>query len=284
MSIVTSAPPAGLAAGAGSGAALGRVELRRWQSGEVSSGSQAVIGESPVALCYNGISHAVMMATPADLEDFALGFSLSEGILGRADQLQGLEIAWHASGVEIDMAIAAEAFAGLKQRRRQLLGVSGCGLCGLDSLAQVLPELAPVAQAVSVSHAALQRALAALSDWQHLQAQTGAAHAAAWCTPAGEICLLREDVGRHNALDKLIGAHARAGHSAEGFVLITSRASYELVLKAARLGWPVLVAVSGPTTMAIECARRTGLTLAGFAREGRHEIYSFAHRIGEQRV
>lgn len=269
------------AAGAVRGSVTGQVEALRWQSGEIGRSREEIIGEIPVALCYNGISHAVMMATPGDLEDFALGFSLSEGILSGAEQLRSVETVHHERGVEVNMEVAAEAFASLKQRRRQLLGASGCGLCGLDSLAQVLPAIAPVAQAVSVSHAAVQRALAELSGWQVLQARTGGAHAAAWCTPAGRIRYLREDVGRHNALDKLIGAHARSGDGLDGFALITSRASYELVLKAARLGWPVLVAVSSPTTMAVECALRVGLTLVGFARPGRHEIYADDHRIGE---
>jgi FdhD protein len=252
----------------------------RWRGGTRTVSVDSVLAECAVALCFNGVSQAVMMATPADLEDFALGFSLTEGILDNARQLYGIALRQHDVGIELSLDIAAQAFAGLKQRRRQLSGRSGCGLCGIESLEQLAPRLpTPVEHPLTVSHEAIQRALAQLPARQSLQNETGAAHAAAWCDQRGDIGYLREDVGRHNALDKLIGAHSRAGDSADGFVLVTSRASYEMVIKVASMGLPMLVAVSAPTTLAIDYARATNITLVGFARSGRHEIYA-----GEQRV
>lgn len=242
-----------------------------------------VAEEVPVALEYNGISHVVMMASPGDLEDFALGFSLSEGLLASADELYDCEIERvDDHGVVIRLEIASQRFAALRARRRTLAGRSGCGLCGIESL-QALPELPPslpehVGHAVTA--AAVQRALRALSAQQPLFRQTGSVHAAAWAARDGELALVREDIGRHNALDKLLGAICRAGiDPANGFVVCTSRASYEMAQKAARLGVPLLFALSGPTVRAIDVAEHSGMTLAGFVRNERMVIYTHPWRI-----
>lgn len=256
-------------------------EVVDWQAGKTASGRDRVAEECAVALVYNGISHVVMMATPLDLEDFALGFSLSEGILADAKQLYGIEVQMSELGIEIAMDIATEAFAKLKDRRRNLVGRAGCGLCGAESLAQAIRAPAVVGNRVRVTHAAIQRALAALAEGQPLQAVTGAVHGAAWCHLNGEIVLLREDVGRHNALDKLLGAKQRAGIDNCGFVVITSRASYEMVSKAASAGMEVLAAVSAPTSLAIELAVQSDITLVGFARPGRQVVYHGRERLEE---
>ena len=244
--------------------------ITRLTDGEACELTDAVVTEAPVALVYNGISHAVMMASPTDLEDFALGFSLTEGILESADQLYDLGIEHTPDGIEVSMDIHGQAFDRLKQRRRQLTGRSGCGLCGVDSLAQAMRPI-PSVTPQAIDPEALQHALQQLPAAQIHNQATGAAHAAAWCTPDGEIQALREDVGRHNALDKLIG-HYR-GTLADGFILISSRASYEMIHKACSAGAGALAAVSAPTSLAVQCAHQAGLTLVGFARPGRHQTY-----------
>ena len=236
--------------------------------------------EVPVALAYNGISHAVMLATPADLEDFGLGFSLSEGILARKSELYELELEPGGAGVVVQMRIAEDRFAALKGRRRALAGRTGCGLCGVESLDQVARPLMPLPPGPVFSAAALQRALADLHGRQPLRDRTGGVHAAAWADANGELLLAREDVGRHNALDKLIGALVAGGFAPHaGFALVTSRASFEMVQKAAALGIPLLAAVSAPTGFAIRLADQLGLTLAGFVRDGRHTLYAHHERI-----
>ncbi|WP_104203045.1 formate dehydrogenase accessory sulfurtransferase FdhD [Billgrantia saliphila] len=247
------------------------VDVRRAGGTELTDDSIAV--ETPVALVFNGISHAVMMATPADLEDFALGFSLTEGILEAPEELYGLEVREEAAGIAVHLQIATQRFMELKQRRRSLAGRTGCGLCGTESLDQAIRPIAPVVAPV-VADDAIQHALEMLRWHQPLQRETGATHGAAWCDLAGQVLLAREDVGRHNALDKLIGALARRDREAQdGFVLVSSRASYEMVQKCAGAGIGCLIAVSAPTSLAIEQARQAGLLLVGFARSGRHVIY-----------
>ena len=240
-----------------------------------------VIAETPVALVYNGVSHAVMLATPCDLEDFALGFSLSEGILSSTDELFGLETERLCGGIEVDMHIAGERFFALKERRRNLAGRTGCGLCGVDSLSALRTELPDAPPGVAVPLEAIEMALASLPAAQRLFRDTGGAHGAAWVAADGTLGAVREDVGRHNALDKLLGALARPGSvsMAAGFVLVTSRASYEMVAKVATCGGSMLVAVSAPTTLAVQLAERCGLTLVGFARPGRAVVYSHPWRI-----
>lgn len=257
------------------------MQRRIWRDGRMRLDDDEVVVEVPVALVYNGISHAVIMATPVDLEDLALGFSLSEGVLEGADQLHGLELCHRDTGIEIDMQIAGGAFAALKTRRRSLAGRSGCGLCGEESLQQLRLQARPVKQHLALKPQALQRALGELAGRQSLKARTGGVHGAAWCTPAGDIVLLREDVGRHNALDKLLGALARAPSPETGFALVTSRASFEMVAKASTCGIELLAAVSAPTALAVEYAAEAGMTLVAFVQPGRQVIYTGAQRIEE---
>ena len=249
-----------------------------WNAGELTEGNDVVATETPVAMVYNGISHVVMMATPADLHDFALGFSLSEGILTSPKQLLDCEEIITDTGIELALSITAEPFATLKERRRNLVGRTGCGLCGAESLAQAITTPNNISAQLTISHVALQQAVAALAGVQRLQQQTGAVHGAAWCNTAGEILLVREDVGRHNALDKLLGAISQQP-SDEGFVLVTSRASYEMVAKTASANIPLLAAVSAPTSLAVELAETAGLTLVGFSRADRHVVYAHGQRI-----
>ncbi|WP_328799307.1 formate dehydrogenase accessory sulfurtransferase FdhD [Sediminihaliea albiluteola] len=249
-----------------------------YEQGEATErASDQIAAECAVALVYQGISHAVMMASPMQLEDFALGFSLSEGILQQASELYDLEIVEAEQGIRVEMAIASERVAALRERRRSLTGRTGCGLCGAESLTEAVRPIKPVV-APQLSASAVQRALVALPNHQPLQQQTGASHAAAFCNSQGEIVLVREDIGRHNAMDKLIGAlQGSTQPLSEGFALISSRASYEMVHKSCAAGIGALVAVSAPTAMAIDMARQAGQLLIAFARPGRHVIYHNPH-------
>jgi FdhD protein len=239
-----------------------------------------VADEVPVALEFNGISHAVMLATPLDLEDFALGFSLSEGILDHADELYAVEEEPSALGITLHLRVSGAAFDRLKERRRTLTGRTGCGLCGAESLTQVSRDLPALVGSACYSRLAIARALSQFCALQTLQQATGAVHAAAWCSAQGEVRWLREDVGRHNALDKLIGALARNGvEASSGFVAVTSRASFEMVQKTAAAGVPLLAAVSAPTTFAVATARRVGMTLVGFARQQDLVVYCHPQRL-----
>ncbi len=269
---------------AGAGEELpGALSVTEWRlrDGRLGSAPAALAVESPVALEYNGIAHAVMLATPRDLDDFALGFTLSEGIAERASDIYGIDVLAGEQGVTVQVQIASGAFARLKDRRRTLAGRTGCGICGTESLDQVLRPLRPVrAGSALLAPAALARAVAGLAQAQPLQQQTGATHGAVWCPWDGAIACAREDVGRHNALDKLIGALVRARVDAsQGFALITSRASVEMVQKAATAGIPVLAAVSGPTTLAVATAEHWGVTLVGFARGERFSVYTLPQRL-----
>jgi FdhD protein len=238
-----------------------------------------VAEETPVAFEYNGVAHTVMLATPADLDDFAIGFSISEGIVARRSQIFDIETVESPEGFTLRMEIAGEAFARLKERRRNLAGRTGCGLCGVESLAQVVRDLPPVATATTFPLAALHEGMRRLPAQQVLQQATGAAHAACRVVADGSIDYVREDVGRHNALDKTLGALARADAAAEGALIITSRASFEMVQKAAALGYGILAAVSAPTAAAVRLAERFNLTLVGFLRNGGCSIYSHAERL-----
>lgn len=259
-------------------AASSRFLVDKWQSGKLSQIEDVVAEEVPVALIYNGISHAVMLATPRDLEDFALGFSLAEGILSHPKELYGIEVLTQSAGIELRMEIAAERFHQLKEKRRSMTGRTGCGLCGAESLAQALrlPDLVNQSQAI-FSAAAILKALGQAPKNQPLQAETGATHASFWVSLDGEIEMAREDVGRHNALDKLLGA--KAGNINSGFVLTTSRASYEMVQKVAVAGVSMLVAISAPTGLAIRMAEQSGITLVGFARPEQYVVYTHPKRI-----
>jgi formate dehydrogenase accessory protein FdhD len=261
-----------------------RLARRVWRDGNSATDEDEVVNEVPVALVYNGISHAVMMATPDYLEDLALGFSLSEGLLENAAQLHSLEVVPREAGIEVDMQIAGAAFAALKARRRNLSGRTGCGLCGEESLQQLRLSARPVGQGLVTTHGALQRALGELAGAQDLKARTGGVHGAAWCSPDGDILLTREDVGRHNALDKLLGALARNREAGAGFALVSSRASFEMVAKAGNCGIELLAAVSAPTGLAVDCAEAAGMSLVAFLRPWRHVIYAGAQRIGERDI
>lgn len=251
-----------------------------WEAGCHSAVTDHLAEEVPVALILNGISHAVMMASPDDLDDFALGFGLTEGLLKSPAELYGVEVIEAANGLEVQMDVSSECAWRLRERRRNLAGRTGCGLCGTDSLSQVrqpLPEVWPV----HIDIESCFRAERGLREGQRLQQLTGSTHAAAWCSLDGGVQLLREDVGRHNALDKLIGAMIRAEVDVrQGFVAITSRASFEMVQKTAMARVGTLVAVSAPTALAIETAREAGVALAGMIRRQRIVVYGFAERFG----
>ena len=241
----------------------------------------AVAAEVPVAFQYNGIAHAVMLATPEDLEDFALGFSLSEGIVENRAEFYGVEVQPAYAGITLAIDAATEAFARLKNRRRTLAGRTGCGICGTESLDQVQRSLPALGgRGPRLKPAALEHAQAQLAAHQPLQRATGSTHGAAWCAPDGTILLVREDVGRHNALDKLIGALLRDEvDTGAGFALISSRASIEMVQKSATAGIALLAAVSAPTGFAVHTANACGQTLVGFVRGAGFTIYTHHQRI-----
>jgi len=242
--------------------------------------TEVIAEEVPVALVYNNISHAVMMATPADLADFGLGFSLSEGILADKDELMDIGVSESDAGIEVRMAIALKRFRLLRDRRRTLAGRTGCGICGVESLEQAVRPVPPVAATTTVPIDAIYAALAELPRQQAVNQLTRSVHAAAWVNKAGRIQLAREDVGRHNALDKLIGAMAWRGlDAADGFALITSRCSVEMVQKAAAAGIPVLVAISAPTALAGRVAEACNLTLVALARPDSVLVVTHPERI-----
>jgi len=233
--------------------------------------------EVPVAVHYDGEPFAVMMASPGDLEDFAVGFSLTERRISPGDLL-GVEARELLEGIVLD--IRTRSPEPPDHPARSLPGRSGCGICGNRLLEDVVRRPPDVGHGIVITAAALEAALAALQQRQPLNAATGAIHAAAWCDANGQLQLVREDVGRHNAFDKLIGALHRAGLEADaGFALVTSRASYEMVTKAATAGIPMLVALSAPTALAVDLAQGCGLSLVGFARPGRHVVYTHPRRL-----
>ncbi len=241
---------------------------------------EIVAEEVAVALVYNGISHAVMMATPCDLEDFARGFSLTERIVEKPSEIYDIDVEPMERGIEVRLTIAAQRMAGLQERRRNLAGRTGCGLCGVDSLDAAMRPVLPSATLGTVSRQAIERAMAALPALQSINRANGAVHAAGWAAADGTLLAVREDVGRHNALDKLGGALARSGVAGPGgFVVVTSRCSYEMVQKAAALGAVAIAAVSAPTALAIETAEQAGIALAAFVREGRLTVYANIGRI-----
>jgi FdhD protein len=264
-------------------AALVRVGVQRWDGQAAQAGEDEVAEEVPVALEYNGIAHAVMLASPDSLEDFALGFSLSEGILADSGELYECELDDANDGCTVRMRIASERFAQLKDKRRSLTGRTGCGLCGTETLAQAIRRPPAVTCTALFSAEQLHEGMRRMKAQQHLQHATGGTHAAAWMRADGEILLVREDVGRHNALDKLIGALARGRVDVtDGAALITSRASYEMVQKCATVGIGFLAAISAPTGLAVRLAEAGGMTLLGFVRENSHVAYAGAQRMRVQ--
>jgi FdhD protein len=257
-----------------------RVPSLAWRCHGVQTLERAVPEEVAVAFTYDGGSYAVMMATPADLEDFAVGFSLDEGVIASPDEIERLEVIEEELGVELRMWLAEPRASELGTRRRHMAGPTGCGLCGIESLAEAMRPAPRVASDAAFSPAAILRALDALAPAQALNRETRAAHAAAFFSADGELVMLREDVGRHNALDKLGGALARTGiATADGFVVVTSRVSVEMAQKTAVIGAPLLVAVSAPTALAIRIAEQAGITLAAVARSDGFEIFTHAERI-----
>ena len=258
------------------------VSRLQWQSGVLRQGSRTIAEEVPVALTYDGSTYAVMMATPSNLTDFALGFSLSEGVVDEAGQIESLEIADVEGGIEARMWLTPAASARNRGRRRAILGPTGCGLCGVESVAQALKPLRNLGEnALTVSGDGLVAAMADLQKRQALNAETRAVHAAGLWLPRGDL-VVREDVGRHNALDKVIGAAAQAGLAGgDGVVLLTSRVSVELVQKTAQLGAPIIAAISAPTALAVKMADAAGITLAAVLRGQDFEIFTRPDRIAK---
>ncbi len=234
--------------------------------------------EVPVALVYNGISHVVMMATPKDLELFALGFSLSEGIIDSPQDIFGMDIVNSCNGIEVQIELSSRRFMGLKERRRALAGRTGCGVCGVEQLNDIGRPVAPLPFTQTFNLKNLDSVVSQLRSVQPIGQITGCTHAAAWLNPQGEMFGGHEDIGRHVALDKLMGRRAREGWR-DGAVLVSSRASYEMVQKSALCGVEILIAVSAATTLAVEVAQRCNLTLVGFAKQGRATVYTHPQRI-----
>ncbi|MDO5686575.1 MAG: formate dehydrogenase accessory sulfurtransferase FdhD [Neisseria sp.] len=254
-----------------------------WRVGkEWKQETDHIAAETAVALVYNGISHTVLMASPERLPELAVGFSLSEGIIDRASQIFDITQRVTELGIEVELEVAAAAFARLKSRRRHLVGRSGCGLCGIDSLLAARPELPQLQRTAQVSLRHIRQALHELEQHQPLRHRTGAVHAAAYMDRHGHIVAVAEDIGRHNALDKLIGIGTHAAWDwQQGAVLMTSRAGYEIVQKAARIGIACVAAVSAPTALAVQLARQARLTLIAFARENRQSVYAYPEYLDE---
>jgi len=251
-------------------------QVRRHRKNEVAIAADNVGQEWPVALVFNGISHAVMMCTPRDLEAFAVGFSMTEGIVERGSDIHDIEVYLRDDGValphaEVHLQVVQQAFASLKDKRRALAGRTGCGVCGIESidLLDLQPERVPDTGFLNrLAPDAIERAARELPAHQQLTKLTGGLHAAAWCDENGAVRYAFEDVGRHNALDKLIGQLIlRREDTTQGFVYLSSRASYELVRKSARVGVPMIATISAPTSLAISIAMQAGLRLVSFARE-----------------
>ncbi|MDP2903561.1 MAG: formate dehydrogenase accessory sulfurtransferase FdhD [Methylovulum sp.] len=254
--------------------------VERWQQGRRSVEQDYIAEEVPISLIYNGIPHVVMLATPTNLEEFALGFSVTEGIIGNVQELLSTRVYNRANGIEIQLKIPEHRFQCLADKGRNLTGRTGCGLCGASTLKQAIRQPAPVHSDLTVNADELITALTEIRQQQKINKLTGSVHAAAWAVPSGGIISVREDVGRHNALDKLIGSLLRTGKDpSTGFVIVTSRASYEMVQKTAWVGITMLAAISAPTGLAIRLADEAGLTLIGFARADQHVVYTHPQRL-----
>jgi FdhD protein len=254
--------------------------LRRIGGGASTDGFAVVAEEVPVALVYNGRPHVVVMATPSDLEDLAYGFSITEAIVAEPEQVERVEVVKASHGIELQIQIPARAAEALDTRARNLVVRTGCGLCGVESIKEALRVPVQVARSLVIGEEALWRAGEALSAGQKLNNETHTIHGAAWATADGTALFIREDVGRHNALDKVCGALARDGRMpSAGFLVITSRASYEMVQKAATSGIELLAAVSRPTGLAIRFAEASSLTLVGLLRGRTANVYTHAERI-----
>ena len=257
----------------------GAGEVQVWQRGDLQQSQPDWLAEEvPVALVYNGISHVVMMATPKDLSAFAVGFSLSEGIIAAPADIYGIDIQPGCGGIEVQIELSSRRFLALKERRRTMAGRTGCGVCGVEQLAEIDRPIAPLSLNQRFDLNYLDRALSQLKNYQPVGQLTGCTHAAAWMLPDGELHSGCEDVGRHVALDKLLGLRAQQGWQ-QGAVLVSSRASYEMVQKAAQCGVEILFAVSAATRLAVEVAQRSNLTLVGFCKPGRATVYTHPERL-----
>jgi FdhD protein len=256
------------------------VDRSAWRDGRIAHGARLVPEETPIALTYNGGTYAVMMATPHDLTNFAIGFSLSEGIVQSPDDIRSLDIVDLDEGIELRMWLAPSRAERVNERRRQIAGPTGCGICGIESIAEAIRPAAIVPKRRCFSAEEIATAMQGLAPLQEINGKTRAVHAAAFWAPAHGIVALREDVGRHNALDKLVGALAQHGIATQdGMVLLTSRVSVEMVQKTAALGAPVMVAVSAPTALAVRMADAAGITLVAVARSDGFEIFTHPERI-----
>ncbi|HET6838262.1 MAG TPA: formate dehydrogenase accessory sulfurtransferase FdhD [Bradyrhizobium sp.] len=256
------------------------VDRQVWRDGSLGRGTRTIPEETAIALTYNGGTYAVMMGTPRDLHDFAVGFSLNEGIVQSVDEIVSLDVVDLDDGIELRMWLAQSKADRLNERRRHIAGPTGCGLCGIDSIAEAVRPAAIVAHSRSFSPQEIMTAVQSLGPLQKINIETRAVHAAAFWMPGRGVVALREDVGRHNALDKLAGALARDKIAAsEGMVLLTSRVSVEMVQKTAAMGAPLMVAVSAPTALAVRMAEASGITLAAIARADGFEIFTHPSRI-----
>jgi FdhD protein len=256
------------------------VDRQVWRDGGPSRGRRAIPEETAIALTYNGGTYAVMMATPQNLRDFAVGFSLSEGIVQSPDDIHSLDIVDLDDGIELRMWLAPARADRLNERRRHIAGPTGCGICGIESIAEAVRPAAIVAQGRAFSSQEVMTAMQSIPPLQTINIETRAVHAAAFWMPGRGTVALREDVGRHNALDKLAGALAQGKISTDqGMVLLTSRVSVEMVQKTAAMGAPVMVAVSAPTALAVRMADAAGITLAAIARGDGFEIFTHPGRI-----
>jgi FdhD protein len=236
--------------------------------------------ESPIALVYDGTTTAVVMGTPADLTDFAVGFSITEGIVQGPREIETLDIVPGCDGIEVRMWLTADSGRNFKKRQRRLVGPTGCGLCGIESLAEANRYFPKVTREISLHSSQIESAITALSDLQRLNHITRATHAAGFYQPNGTLAAIREDVGRHNALDKLAGALAAQGYSGgSGAVVLTSRVSIEMVQKTAAIKCPILIAISAPTALAVRAADAYGITLVAIARGSSFEIFSHPEGI-----
>ncbi|MGR8979140.1 MAG: formate dehydrogenase accessory sulfurtransferase FdhD [Gammaproteobacteria bacterium] len=254
--------------------------VHRWRDNHHTQQLDHIAEEVPVSLVYNGEPHVVMLTSPADLEDFALGFSITENIIGSPSDLLSTRIYYHSNGIEVRLQIPEQYFLCMADKGRNLTGRTGCGLCGASTLKQAIRQPKPVVSELTVSASEMNSALTEMRKHQKINQLTGAVHAAAWVLPGQGVQYVREDVGRHNALDKLIGLLLRIGKDpAAGFVVVTSRASYEMVQKTACVGIALLAAISAPTGLAIRLADEAGVTLVGFARGEQHVVYTHPGRL-----
>lgn len=260
--------------------ALGQTSPLKMSAAGCERISRIVPEETPIAIVYDGVTHAVMLASPVDLEDFAIGFSLTEGKITRLDDIVGTDIAAHENGIEIRIWLAAHAGLSNAKRRRALLGPTGCGLCGVESLDAALPVVPRVEAPLPLDASDVLAAVASVTPAQTLNAQVRAMHAAGLWMPGTGLIALREDVGRHNALDKLAGACARGQRDVStGVIVLTSRVSVEMIQKAAVLGAPIVIAVSVPTALALRTAETAGITLIAIARGDSFEVFTHPERV-----